>query len=164
MSRRLLLGILPFFLLSCGFHLRQCPVLPPSMHQIYLISTIQDKELFSKLKTQFNANHVQLLHHPNGAPYWLTLSNFNVQRQIVSVGSGSNPRQYQLTMLIDFLLQTHQGVVIKPKTTIKVSRQLSVNNDRILGSNAEEELLENEMKDDLVIQIMNRLGDARFNG
>ncbi|MDF1928913.1 hypothetical protein PGH45_00900 [Legionella pneumophila] len=38
-----------------------------------------------------------------------------------------------------------------------MSRQLTVNNDRILGSNEEQALLVSEMRRDAAIQIINRL-------
>ena len=55
------------------------------------------------------------------------------------------------------MLQTSKGQVIKAPRLVTVSRQLTVNNDRLLGSNEEETVLISEMRREAVIQIINRL-------
>ena len=67
-------------------------------------------------------------------------------------------RQYTLILFVEFSLQNRKGDVIKLPKTIRVMRQLTINNDRILGSTDEESILIGEMKHDAAVQIINQLG------
>ncbi|WP_241969426.1 hypothetical protein [Legionella sainthelensi] len=55
------------------------------------------------------------------------------------------------------MLKTRKGQELTPPSRVSVSRQLTLNNDRILGSKDEESILIGEMKQDAVTQILYRL-------
>lgn len=156
-KKTVILSLLMLCLSACGFHLRgQIPV-PEWLNNVALISQDGNSELMALLKSQLESYKIEVQPDPALANYWLIIHRINLKQQIVSVGSSTNPRQYQLILSIEFMLQTRKGQIIKPTRTISLSRQLTVNNDRILGSNEEETILINEMKKDAAIQIINRL-------
>jgi LPS-assembly lipoprotein len=124
---------------------------------VSIISQDGDKELASKLRAQLEGYKISVNPEPLHATYWLVINKSNVQQQIISVGSTTKPRQYQLIMRTEFTLQTPKGQIIKAPRTVFVSRQFTANNDRILGSDYEERVLISEMRHDVVIQILNRL-------
>lgn len=148
---------LTLFLSACGFHLRGLIDVPEWLNNVAIISKDGNKELISILKSQLEGYKIQVNPEPALAKYWLIINKTNFQQQIVSIGASTNPRQYQLILSIEFMLQTSKGQIIKPPRSVSVSRQLTVNNDRILGSNDEEAVLISEMRKDAVIQIINRL-------
>ena len=149
--------ILAVLLSACGFHLRGDVEVPEWLSNVAIITKTKDKELTSILKTQLEGYKIEVNSEPFRAKYWLIINNSNFQQQIVSVGASTNPRQYQLILTVEFLLQAREGRVIQAPKKITITRQLTVNNDRILGSNNEESILISEMKQDAVIQIINRL-------
>lgn len=142
---------------GCGFHLRGIADIPEWLNNVAIISNDGDKELISMLNTTLEGYKIDVNPDPSAAKYWLVINHATVQQQIISIGASTNPRQYQLTLAIEYLLQTRKGEMVKPKRTVVVNRQLTVNNDRILGSNEEELLLVSEMRREAVILILNRL-------
>ena len=149
--------ILVLLLSACGFHLRGLIDVPEWLDNVSIISKDGNKELVSLLKSQLEGYKVEVNPEPALAKYWLIINKITFQQQIVSVGASTNPRQYQLILTVEFMLQTSKGQIIKTPRTVAVSRQLTVNNDRILGSNEEETVLISEMRREAVIQIINRL-------
>lgn len=157
-SSRLFIPLFLALLLSaCGFHLRGMTNAPEWLDNVSIISKDGNKELTSILKSQLEGYKIRVNSDPAFAKYWLIINKINFRQQIVSIGASTNPRQYQLILAIEFMLQTSKGIVVKPPRFISISRQLTVNSDRILGSSDEEAILINEMKKEAVLQIINRL-------
>lgn len=157
MKKCLPLLLLICLLSACGFHLRGMVDIPQWLNNVAIISHDDSKELVSLLKSQLEGYKIDVRPDPAQANYWLVINSSSLQQQIVSVGASTNPRQYQLILTIEFMLQTVKGQIIQAPRQVIVSRQLTVNNDRILGSNEEETILISEMRHDAVIQIINRL-------
>ncbi|KTD43209.1 LPS assembly lipoprotein LptE [Legionella quateirensis] len=149
--------LLVLLLSACGFHLRGVIDIPEWLNNVSIISRDGDKDLISKMKTQLEGYKIDVNPDPANAKYWLIINKSNVHQQIISIGASTNPRQYQLIMTTLFSLQTPKGQIIKAPKQVMVTRQLTVNNNRILGSNEEETILLNEMHQDTVIQILNRI-------
>lgn len=157
MKRGIVSLLLTLLLSACGFHLRGSIEMPKWLDDVYIISQTGDRELVSTLETQLKAYRIALNHHPEQAKYWLVIQNTQQKQEITSVGTGSNPRQYLLIYAVDFLLQKPKGKAVIPLSHVAVTRQLTVNNNRILGSNEEESLLIKEMQRDAAMQIMNKI-------
>ena len=149
--------ILTLFLTACGFHLRGSVNIPSWFDTIFISSNNENKELNSALKVQFKSYKIHVTNDPRAAHYWLIINSANFRQQILSVGASTNPRQYQLILTIGYTLQTPKGQILTPPLQINVTRQLIMNNNRILGSNAEESILKSEMYQDAVRQMLNRL-------
>lgn len=156
-KKTLSLLLLTICLSACGFHLRGYVAVPEWLNNVALISQDGNGELLSLLKSQLESYKIEVNSEPSLANYWLVINKMGFKQQIVSVGSSTNPRQYQLILTVEFMLQSRKGQIIKPARMVTVSRQLTVNNDRILGSNEEETILVTEMKKEAIIQIINRL-------
>lgn len=149
--------MLALLLSACGFHLRGMINVPTWLNNIAIIIKNDDKQLNSILKAQLEGYNIQVNPDTALAKYWLVINQVLIQQQIISVGASTNPRQYTLTLTIEFMLQTRKGKIIKTPKSVTVTRQLTINNDRILGSSDEESILLGEMKQDAVIQIINQL-------
>lgn len=160
--KKLFIPLMMTLLLSaCGFHLRGMIDVPSWLNNVAIISENEDRQLTSILKTQLEGYKIEVNADPAQAQYWLVIKRSAVQQQIISVGASTNPRQYILILTVEFMLETRKGQVIKTTKTINVTRQLTINNDRILGSTDEETILIGEMKQDAVVQIINQL--SRIN-
>lgn len=155
--RFLLLLMLSLCINACGFHLRTIKELPSWVHTIALDFKGNNKEFEMQLRALLENYHIRIVDNPKQASLWLIIHNNAVAQKMVSVGASTNPRQYQLIMTTEFSAQTPNNQVIKPLQRITVSRQLTINNDRILGSNEEEHVLISEMYKSTTTQILNRL-------
>ena len=132
--------------------------LPAWLHDIAVVVKQADNEWESILYHQLKASHVVVIEEPINAKYWLIIEKEFLQENITSISSGSSPRQYQLIYTVQFSLQKVKGDEVIPTTAVVVTRALTINNDRILGSNDEAEKLKREMRRDAAIQIIYRLG------
>lgn len=147
------------FLTSCGFHLRGMMDIPPWLNDVSIIVQNAHRDLESLIKEQLEAYHIRVCSNPNAAKYWLIVDHDDDKQQITSVSSSTTPRQYQLVYTIHYKLQHANGKDVIPPCSVVVTRQLTVNSNRILGSNDEEEILKKEMRRDAVIQILDRIGN-----
>jgi LPS-assembly lipoprotein len=157
MKKLLIPLFLSLLLSACGFHLRGMIHIPAWLNNIAIISKNDDKQLISILQTQLEGYNVHVNPDDALATYWLVINQVVINRQIISIGASTNPRQYNLVLSINYMLETRKGKIIKTPRTVSVARQLTVNNDRILGSTDEEDILIGEMKHDAVVQIINQL-------
>ena len=149
--------LLTLFLASCGFHIRGLVELPKWFNHVAVVSSDNHYELTSILKSRLDSYHIELSNNPAIADFVIIIQQSLYQIKIISIGASTNPRQYQMILTTNWHVQNRKGKIIIPQTTATVTRQLTVNNDRILGSNDEEMTLQREMRQDTVTQIMNKL-------
>lgn len=149
--------LLILLLSACGFHLRGVSSIPSWLNNVAIISENNDKQFVSILESRLDGAKIQVNSDPSHAQYWLIVNEVSLQQQIISVGASTNPRQYTLTLTVVFALKTRAGQVIGVPGQISISRELTLNNDRILGSKDEESILIGEMKQDAVTQMIYRL-------
>jgi len=142
---------------GCGFHLRGMMDMPRWLNHVAIIVEQGHRDLAPYLTEYLQSYNLIVDTSPATAQYWLIIERDNFQQQITSVSSSTTPRQYELTYTVQFRLVRAKGQEIIPTSTINVSRQATINSDRILGSNQEESLLLDEMRRDAAVQIMNRI-------
>lgn len=155
--KQLSLFLLLLFLSGCGFHLRGMGSVPSWFTNVAIVVEQAHRDLAPLLKEQLQAYKVNVNTEPALAGYWLIIESDSIQQNIAGVSSSTTPRQYQLTYTVRFKLQRAKGKEMIPESVIVVSRQVTINANRILGSNEEEALLEREMRQDAVIQMINRI-------
>ncbi|MDP3561883.1 MAG: LPS assembly lipoprotein LptE [Legionellaceae bacterium] len=156
--RRAFLVFVIFFLSSCGFHLRGMIDMPTWLNNVAIIIEKGHRDLKPLLQEQLEAYHIRVTSDITHARYWLIIEQDSEQQHITSVSSSTTPRQYQMTYTVRYKLQEANGKTIIPPCNVVTTRQLTVNSNRILGSNDEEEILKKEMRQDAVIQILDRIG------
>lgn len=156
--RRLVLLMLMLCLSACGFRLRGMIDLPVWLNNVALVSEEGNNDLLMPLKMQLQVNKISINPDPAKADYWLVIVRSNYEQTISSIAASTTPRQYQLALHADFMLRTLQGLVKIPVSHITITRQITINNDRILGSSDEVNLTLNAMRREAAIQIVNKLG------
>ena len=157
MRKAVILGFTVLFLASCGFHLRGLKDVPKWLDKVYIDNKTRDGELLSVLKVQLKNYKIHVNLDPASAKYWLVINDSSHYQQIISIGASTNARQYQLILTVVYTLRTSKGKELIPNSLIKVTRQITMNNNRILGSSEEEITLLKEMRQDAVVQMINQL-------
>lgn len=158
MLKRLLLSLCIVSLGGCGFQLRGTINLPPNFNNVAIISEDASNEISLSIKSQLQAYHVEIIPDATRASYILILEKDALQQQITSVSASTTPRQYQLIYTLTYSLLKNKDKPIVSSNSITVSRQLTVNNDRVLGSDYESSLIIKEMRRDAAMQLVMRLG------
>ncbi|KTC75246.1 rare lipoprotein B [Legionella birminghamensis] len=157
MLKRYVLIPLLFLLAGCGFKLRGSFDIPSWFNNVALINQGAQPDLHLQLKDQLQSYGIRVLPNAKGSSFMLILEKDSIQEQITSVGASTTPRQYQLIYTVHYSLVKTNGEPLMSSNQVSVTRQLTVNNNRILGSNAEETLIYSEMRRDAAMQIMNRI-------
>lgn len=142
---------------SCGFHLRGMMDMPRWLNPVAVIIENAHHDLGTHLIDYMKSYNLTVYTEPALANYWIIIEQDNIQQTISSVSSSTTPRQYDLIYTVRFKLVRKKGEEIIPSSEVKVIRQFTLNSDRILGSNQEEELLKSEMRRDAAIQIINQI-------
>lgn len=147
---------------GCGFHLRGMVDMPSWLNDVAIIIESGHRDLESLLKAQLDAYHIHVTSDPNQAHYWLIIEKDREEQHITSVSSSTTPRQYQMTYVVRYRLQQAKGGDIISSSQVVITRQITINSDRILGSNDEENTLKKEMRRDAAIQILDRIANQGF--
>lgn len=142
---------------GCHFHLRGSNIIPLQFNTITLAFHNVSPDWRFILKSQLQRAHVTVTNIPTADSYLLTIQQEEIQRNIMSVSSGSSSRQYQLIYQVKFSFEKIKGSIYISESPVLVTRFLTINNDRILGSQDEEEKIIHDMRRDAAIQIMYRL-------
>lgn len=157
MLKRQLIWFVFIFLTGCGFHLRGFVDMPNWLDRVAIVIENAHRDLGPPLKNQLEAYKIRVVPEPALADYLLIIESDGIQQQMTNVGASTAPRQYLLIYDVRFTLVKVKGGTIVPSTHVSVTRQLTINSDRILGSNSEETLIASEMRRDAAMQIINRL-------
>lgn len=144
-------------LCACGFHLKGLIELPQWFNGVYVGGDNIPAPLLQLLRNQLEANGRRVQPQPRDAQYLLIIVNEHLDKNITSVSASTNPRQYELTYNLSYRLSNRQGRVLQGPATLKVTRFLTVNNDRILGSDFEEATIVSEMRRDVVSRLLQRI-------
>lgn len=151
--------LLNCLLTGCGFHLRGLVDAESLqwLNNVAIVIQQAHQDLAPMLTDQLKAYNIKVATDPALAQYWLILDNESVAQNISSISSSTTPRQYEITYKVYFKLQRAKGGEVIGFSPIVITRQITLNSDRILGSKDEEELQKSEMRRDAVIQLINRL-------
>jgi LPS-assembly lipoprotein len=155
--RRIVLLCILGFITGCGFKLRGLIEMPTWLNHVAVIVRSAHYDLSPMFKDSLQTYGIHVTDSPNQASYLLILERDAVQQQITSVSASTNPRQYLLIYTAQYSLLKVGGEKVITSRTVTSSRQLTVNNNRILGSDSEEAMLYHEMRQDAVRQIVNQL-------
>jgi LPS-assembly lipoprotein len=142
---------------GCGFKLRGLVTMPTWLTNVAIIVKEAHRDFIPMLRDPLQGYGISVTTDPLKASYWLIIEKDSEQRQLTSVGASTTPRQYELTYSVIFSVMKANGEPIITSNTVSVTRQFTVNNNRILGSDSEGMMINNEMRHDAALQIINRI-------
>lgn len=145
-------------LTACGFHLRGMMVLPPSFQNVFITAPPQGRNLIIALDEQLQAYSVAKASCASDAAFQIVIEDIQFERQISNISSSTTPRQYQLFYIVKYHLVDTHGNNLIPKGLVKSNRLVSMNSERLLGSNFEQDFFLNEMEVDAARQILTCIG------
>lgn len=131
--------------------------MPTSFKNVIIIKEAVHPDLATFLEARFLGYHIAVLKEPKNADYTLVLEKEHIEQNITSVSASTSPRQYQIYYAVTYSLIAKKAPPIIASHTLILTRQVTINNDRILGSDYEESLILKEMRNDAAMQIMMRI-------
>ncbi|MDD2721430.1 MAG: LPS assembly lipoprotein LptE [Gallionella sp.] len=156
---RLLIVALSLLLAACGFHLRGDTKMP--FEKLYIIAPNLSSPLITELRSNLETNHVTLVNSPEQADMVLDIVLDMPEKQILTLGGSGRVSEFQLRYRVSLRAYDNQQREWLPADELLMNRDYSYDDTQLLAKQAEEALLFQSMRSDMVQQIMRRLSIAR---
>lgn len=143
-------------LVGCGFQLRGTGQTTSLLESVYLNLADRGGALGRELTATLSQSGVEFT--TNGkAQVSIKLGPERFSRRSVSTTGQINVAEYELNLQVSFSVLDKNGEVLVPPTRIQTERIYTFDNTSLVGSNEEEELLHEEMRRDLISQLLQRI-------
>lgn len=153
------LTLAAFILSSCGFALRGSNGAIISNDTVYVQSTQDSSALTQALMSALNDAQLRIVDAASSAHYVLQISAEEFSSRTTTVNGRARAAQYNLQLSTQVSL-IELGNVLLEDERLDVERSYFEDTANIAGSTQEIELLQEEMRRELVEQIMRRLRAA----
>ncbi len=154
---RLLLLLVALMVSSCGFHLRGTQSMEASLSDIYIVSADRFGSFYQNLVRTFNQSDIAVTDSPAESEYQLTIGRERNTKRAIGTTKTISVAEYEIRVEVSIGLLSSSGEVVIPQTIVGTERTYRFDSVSLVGSNAEEALLLEEMKIDLVAQILRRV-------
>lgn len=147
------------WLAACGFHLRGQAGMP--FDKLYLVAANSRTAFIADLRRNLEANHVQLVNSAEQADVVLEIVSEVPEKQILTLGGSGRVNEFQLLYRISLRAYDLRQQEWIPAEEIVLRRDYLYDDTKILAKEAEEALLYQSMRSDMVQQIVRRLSRAK---
>ncbi|MFZ2540564.1 MAG: LPS assembly lipoprotein LptE [Gallionella sp.] len=144
---------------ACGFHLRGQMGMP--FKKLYLDSANPNTHLIGELQRNLKSNRVELVGTAEQAEVVLNIVFEIPDKQILSLGGNGRVSEFRLFYRVSLRAYDRQQKDWIPAEEITLIRDYSYDDTRALAKEAEESLLYQSMRSDMVQQIIRRLSRAK---
>lgn len=158
-STRIFLFFATLLLTACGFHLHGQVGMP--FQSIYLTAPNLNSPFVNELRRNLVANKVALANGAEPSDVVLNIVSENTEKQVLSLGSDGRVNEYRLIYRVSLRAYNQQQQEWIPSEDMSLRRDFSYDDTQILAKEAEETLLYQSMRTDMVQQIVRRLSRAK---
>ena len=151
---KLVAGMLLLLQGSCGFHLRTWD-LGVNLESVR-VEAGQRSLLAAPLRRALNQSGVTEASEGESQVV-VELLDQRSNRRSVSVTDQARAAEYETTLEVRFQVHDANGVQLIPPRWIRSERVFRVDRDNLVGNSEEQALIEQEMRDDLIQQILRSL-------
>jgi len=162
MHRVLIVIGLALGLASCGFQLRGNIDIPPEWQQLRLVSPSPNGELAREVRDGFSNNGVQWV-DDGSANYILRLNDERFEQRNLTIGSNARATEFELTLSTSLQVLDKAGKEIMPPAPVMVTRVMTHDPENVAGKVEESRLLRDEMRIDLVQQLLRKIRFVAMN-
>ena len=143
-------------LAACGFQLRSSADLPPEMASTHLQIQGEYTELARRLRTLLEQSGVELV-GPDQALAILQVPVNQVVTDVLTIGDNARVREYRISHTVEFRLLDASGAELIPRQSLRQTREISFDEQEILGASREQEYLQQDLANTLARLILRRL-------
>ena len=144
---------LAFLMTACGFHLRGTGSTQLALTELNFAARDALSPLSKDVKQSLINNKVTI---SSSAPFTLYLGLEEDSRRTASFTAGTRSAEYTLTTALNYELRSGNLPALI-QDSVAVQRSYAYNQNNVTGSGQEEALLRQEMRRELVMQLMMRL-------
>ncbi len=153
LKRSIIVLGLAFLMTACGFHLRGTGTTQMALNELNFEARDALSPLGKMVKESLANNKVQV---SSSAPFTLYVGPEETTQRTASFTAGTRSAEYTLTTAVSYELRSGKLPTLL-QDRIEVQRTYAHNQNNVTGSGQEESLLREEMRRDLVMQLMMRL-------
>lgn len=162
MLRWIVLSLLLFCLTSCGFQPRGPMTLSPPLQHLYLKASDPYGLVARNLREYLKMSGVHLSDTPTTDANVLDIIKEETGQQLVSMSGTQQTMQYTLFLRVTFQITKANGEVLILPQTVSEARTITIQSNQILGGSNEASGLYQQMRENIVYDIMNRLASRDF--
>lgn len=141
---------------GCGFQLRSAAELPPEMARTHLTIQGEYTALARRLRVLLEQNGVELV-GPDQALAILAVPVNQVVTEVLTIGDNARVREYRISHTVEFRLIDSAGRELVPRQSLRQAREISFDEQEILGASREQEYLQQDLANSLARLILRRL-------
>lgn len=147
------------FLLGCGFQLRDQNTLPLSLKSLEVVS----EKPYDQFTKQLKYKLVLLNNHAPDVKSntQLIIHQHHLSYRMPIIGSSQQTRIYRYTFLLEYSLMVNNHIVIKHRK-ITLNKLLTLNENALLTTNNQLELLTVEIQQAAIDQLINELKSPKL--
>ncbi len=157
--KKLLVLLTLLALTSCGFTLRGSANIPPQLQNLVLVSSDGNSDIMQELRRALQANKVTILDTADSNSYQLLIGAAEIQERIISVNSNARAGEFELSISVPYQLRTSTTVFLEQEVLTLDKVYLADPNNAVAKAE-ERELMETEIRRELVSLILRRLQNA----
>ncbi len=142
---------------GCGWQLRGASAVPAGLDTLHITSRDPYSPLVMELTRTLRAANVRVPDSAADADYALVILNQRSGVRTASVNANARVSEQELSEFVEFAILDRQGNTLLPQSRVTVERVFEYDENNVLATRDEEQLIRAEMRRDLVSQILNRL-------
>lgn len=151
-----LLGLLAS-IAGCGYHLRGSGPGALSINSVFVQSSGANK-LADEVRNQLNGMGVSTPGEAEAAEYVLNLSAERENRKVLTVAADTGKvQEYEISFTAFMSVSDAAGQVLSKNQTVRAKRDLTVDEDAVLGKFEEERTIQNELRKQAAANVLRRL-------
>ena len=158
-SQSFALLLATLLLSACGFHLRGQAGMP--FNTLYLDTVNSKTPFISELRRSLEASKVKLAPTAAQADVVLKVVFENSDKQILTLSGSGRVTEFRLIYSVSLRAYDHKQQDWIPAEEMALRRDYSYDDTKVLAKEAEETLLYQSMRSEMVQQIMRRLSHAK---
>ena len=152
----LLMALLAPLLGGCGFQLRDKADLPPEMAYTQMVVKDPYSTLARRVQTLLEQNGVTFV-SGSQATAILEIPVNEATTSILTIADNARVREYRVSHVVQFRLLDAGGNEMLTMQTLRQSREISFDEQKILASSREQEYLQEDLAQDLARLVVSRL-------
>lgn len=150
-------------LAGCGWQLRGAGMIPEGLETLHVASRDPNGKLARDLTRALQAAGVDVPKSASDADLSLVILQERSLVRVASVNANARISEQALTEEAEFTIIDKAGETKIPKAIVSVERVFEYNEDNVLATQDERELIRGEMRRDLINQMLNRLRQLRVS-
>lgn len=154
---RVALLVLLTAMAGCGWQLRGHGDAPQYVDSLYIGGRPLDSELKTELERSLRASGIELKDNAKDAQYSLVMLDQRSKRRTATLSGQARISEQELSEELKFTVRAADGAEVVPPTTISDDRVFEYDENNVLATDDEAQLLRREMRTSLVRQLINYL-------